>query len=124
MRNLRLLDQYRIQLGGPVIYDTHVGAFQIPSPGTNGLRVIASAALDWDHVSVSLPNRCPNWTEMEKVKRLFFLDHETAMQLHVPPSDHINFHPYCLHLWRPHFAEIPRPPAEMVGPVKAKENAR
>jgi hypothetical protein len=36
------------------------------------------------------------------------------MQLHVPVSDHINRHPYTLHLWRPHALEIPRPPAEFV----------
>jgi len=69
----------------------------------------------WDHVSVSRANRCPNWPEMEHVKRLFFQDTETAMQLHVPAADHINNHPYCLHLWRPHGVEIPRPPAIFVG---------
>jgi hypothetical protein len=51
---------------------------------------------------VSRRNRCPNWTEMEHVKRMFFGDNETAM------------HPWCLHLWRPQQAEIPRPPGIMV----------
>ena len=37
-----------------------------------------------------------------------------AMQLHVPPRDHVNIHPNCLHLWRPQFAMIPRPEAWMV----------
>lgn len=80
------------------------------------LRVIASSGEGWDHVSVSLPGRCPNWPEMEYVKRLFFKDSEAAMQLHVPPDDHINCHPNCLHLWRPLKGEIPRPPAILVGP--------
>lgn len=80
------------------------------------LKVIASSGGGWDHVSVSLPDRCPTWEEMEAVKRLFFREDETAMQLHVPATDHISFHPYCLHLWRPHDAAIPRPPAFMVGP--------
>jgi hypothetical protein len=90
--------------------------------GTNfkrALRVIASSGEGWDHVSVSLPERCPTWAEMEQVKRLFFRDDETAMQLHVPPTDHISIHPFCLHLWRPHGAEIPRPPGWMVGPSEA-----
>ena len=81
------------------------------------LRVVASWWFGWDHVSVSTKKRIPNWDEMEFVKRTFFRDDETAMQLHVPPSDHINCHPYCLHLWRPHGCDIPRPPAWMVGPV-------
>lgn len=83
------------------------------------LKVIASSGEGWDHVSVSLPDRCPTWAEMEQVKRLFFRDDETAMQLHVPPSDHVNCHPFCLHLWRPHDVEIPRPPSIMVGPSEA-----
>jgi hypothetical protein len=52
---------------------------------------------------------------MECVKRLFFSDEETAMQLHVPSTEHISTHPWCLHLWRPQHAEIPRPPFAMVG---------
>jgi len=70
--------------------------------------------LGWDHVSVSRTSRCPNWPEMEFVKRKFFEDNETAMQLHVAIADHINMHPYTLHLWRPHNAEIPMPPKDAV----------
>lgn len=79
-----------------------------------GLTIIASWRDGWDHVSVSRPDRCPTWEEMERVKRAFFLPDETAFQLHVPVSDHISIHPHCLHLWRPHELEIPRPPNWMV----------
>jgi hypothetical protein len=126
MRNLYLLDLYRetgpdvMRLWG-FVGDETCGMFHIPSPIDGGeLRVIASSGEGWDHVSVSRPNRCPNWPEMEHIKRLFFRDDETAMQLHVPPSDHISFHPYCLHMWRPHKAEIPRPPGWMVGPIEGE----
>lgn len=124
MRNLHLLDQYRdcsprviAHFGG--IGDETCGKFNVPSKidGQN-LQVVASSGMDWDHVSVSRTNRCPNWPEMEQIKHLFFKDDETAMQLHVPPSDHINVHPYCLHIWRPHKGEIPRPPGFMVGPTR------
>jgi hypothetical protein len=37
------------------------GAFRVPG----GLRVIASDGEGWDHVSVSLPDRCPTWEEMK-----------------------------------------------------------
>jgi len=79
------------------------------------LRVLASNGEGWDHVSVSLADRTPTWAEMEFVKRLFFEEDEVAMQLHVPPKDHVNNHPFCLHLWRPHGGVIPRPPASLVG---------
>jgi len=80
------------------------------------LAVIASDGDGWDHVSVSHRARCPKWDEMEYVKRLFFKDDEAAMQLHVPPIDHINCCKNCLHLWRPQNHEIPRPPEIMVAP--------
>ncbi len=78
------------------------------------LRVIASWGAGWDHVSISRVDRIPTWREMEQTKRLFFRDNETAMQLHVPPVDHINNNPHVLHLWRPHKGAIPRPPRFMV----------
>lgn len=90
------------------------GAFMMPADTDDFLRVIASNAGGWDHVSVSLAKRCPTWAEMERVKRLFFKPEEMAMQLHVPVEAHINFHNFCLHLWRPHKGEIPRPPGWMV----------
>ena len=120
MRNLHLLDAYRRTDPAVVdhygnVGDDKVGMFELPSPIDKAiLRVIASSGEGWDHVSVSRRNRCPNWTEMEYVKRLFFREDETAMQLHVPPSDHISVHPYCLHLWRPLNAKIPLPPRDMV----------
>lgn len=95
--------------------DETCGAFYLPSPIDGaGMGVIASSEKGWDHVSVSRKNRCPNWPEMEHVKRLFFRVEEAAMQLHVPEEDHINVHPYCLHIWRPQMEQIPMPPSFMV----------
>jgi hypothetical protein len=95
--------------------DGTCGAFTFKSPVDRAeMKVIASCEGDWDHVSVSRNNRCPNWTEMEAVKRYFFNDDETAVQFHVPATDHINCHPACLHLWR-FQGEFPRPPSIMVG---------
>ena len=104
---LELLDKFGICLRGDG------GAFKIKF-GKKTLRVIASIGGDWDHVSVSLSHRCPTWQEMDYVKRIFFRDDETVMQLHVPPADHVNYHNYCLHMWRPQKDEIPRPPSWMV----------
>lgn len=119
MRNLRLLDQYRDVITARRIYghpgDHGTGCFRVPSPIDRAeLAIVASDGSGWEHVSVSRANRCPNWPEMEHIKRLFFKDEETVMQLHVPTSEHINKHPHCLHLWRPVQAEIPRPPGWMV----------
>lgn len=130
MRDLRLLDQFRLTDKTTVGYfgwigDGKNGAFEVPSPIDGGaLRVVASDGAGWEHVSVSRRNRCPNWPEMSHIKKLFFRDDETVMQLHVPVSDHVNDHPHCLHLWRPLSAEIPRPPSWMVGGVSKREAER
>lgn len=103
--------------------DHEAGIFIIPLDDPHDcLRVIASVGAGWEHVSVSLVDRCPTWDEMERIKRMFFRKDETAFQLHVPPSDHISYHPYCLHIWRPIDGKIPMPPAWMVGP-KVKHGA-
>jgi hypothetical protein len=112
-RKLHTLDAYRRPLHGEMGDET-CGAFTIPSPVMGTLSVVASAGLGWDHVSVSTPNRLPTWTEMEHVKRLFWKPDAVVMQLHVAEKDHINLHPYCLHLWRPHSEPVPLPPKEMV----------
>jgi hypothetical protein len=83
-------------------------------PEKTEIHIIATTGDGWDHVSVSCQLRTPTWDEMEQVKRLFFKLHETAMQLHVPPHEHVNCHPHTLHLWRPIDVVIPRPPEHMV----------
>jgi hypothetical protein len=120
MRDLRAFDAFRdtspeaIRFFSGTVGDGSRGRFLMRGPYGTVLAVIATTDGDWDHVSVSTPYRCPIWEEMEWVKRQFFGEHETAMQLHVPPADHINRHPYCLHMWRPQHRAIPRPPREMV----------
>ena len=125
MRNLHELDRFRDKSGeaamAAVTYDfvanaPNMGCFWIPSPVQKiKLYVLASTGMGWDHVSVSHQKRIPQWTEMEYIKRLFFYNNETVMQLHVPVSDHISYHDRCLHLWRPQDVEIPRPSNALVG---------
>jgi hypothetical protein len=96
--------------------DGNNGLFFIPSPkGSYELKVIASDGMDWDHVSVSLRNRCPNWQEMSFVKDLFFEPEETVVQFHPKASEYVNNHPYCLHLWRWQLGEHLLPPSILTG---------
>jgi hypothetical protein len=97
------------------------GAFVLMGPCGTELRIIANDADpqltdNWEHVSVSTARRCPNWIEMCFVKELFWQDEELVIQFHVPRSQHINNHPYVLHLWRDVTNPHPRmPPAYTVG---------
>lgn len=104
-------ERYR-KLGEP----NHSGAFVIPFISRNlSLIAIASNELEWEHVSVSLKNRCPNWPEMCQVKDLFWDEEDCVMQLHPIKSGYVNNMPYCLHLWRPINDIIPVPPKILVG---------
>lgn len=64
----------------------------------------------WDHVSVSFRNRVPTWEEMCKVKEMFFYPGECCVQYHPAKEDYVNRHAYCLHIWRPQKADMPKPP--------------
>lgn len=89
------------------------GAFKIPFKGRE-LYVIASHGGGWEHVSVSLTNRCPNWNEMCFIKDMFFNEEELVVQFHPPKSKYINVNPYVLHLWRPIDHIITMPPEKFV----------
>jgi hypothetical protein len=110
---------------GPYASPAHAayGAFKITGPCGATLIIIASDGSDlkekWQHVSVSIQRRPPNWQEMCFVKSLFWDDDELVIQFHPPLKDYVNCHPNCLHLWKPPF-DVALPPSILVGP-KLKE---
>ncbi len=118
--SFKVPNQYRITRGqmASTADDGNNGAFFVRGPNrkeTCPLMVIATDGMGWEHVSVSLPGRCPTWAEMCFIKGLFWDDDDCVMQLHPPKSDWVNNHSYCLHLWRPVDQDIPRPMSELVG---------
>ncbi len=89
------------------------GAFYIPFESYK-LKCIASDGMDWEHVSVSLSHRCPNWKEMCFIKNLFWDDEDIIIQYHPPKSQYVNNYPHCLHLWKPKKEKISLPPTILV----------
>ena len=83
---------------------------------SDGLMVIVSWGMGWDHVSVSRKNRCPDWDEMCRVKNIFWGPEECVVQYHPAKSEYKNFHRFCLHLWKPQGVELPTPQSIMVAP--------
>jgi hypothetical protein len=72
----------------------------------NGLAVIASVGLEsdgqrWLHVSLSRKSRLPSYDDITLVKRLFVGKDRKAIMILPAENEHINIHPYCLHLWSP-----------------------
>ena len=121
----QFLERYRVT-GGPMQSDISSGfngAFFIPLKSGETVQVVCSNGGGWDHVSVSLLERCPTWDEMCEVKDLFWSEHEAVIQIHPPRQQYINNHPFCLHLWRPQTQPIPTPPMYMVGILTAKAPA-
>ena len=117
------LEKYRVttgKIGSDSSYGNN-GCFQIPHPnkfrkGNPGFfTVIISDQCSWEHVSVSLPHRCPTWDEMCHIKSVFFKPEECVVQYHPREQDYVNCHRYCLHMWKPLEAELPIPPSIFVG---------
>jgi len=110
------IEKFRVTYGrfGSTKFDGFNGFFFIPYAGEI-LKVMMSDMMGWDHVSVSYENRIPGWKELHWVKRLFWDDEETVIQIHPPESRYINRCEYCLHLWRNQNQEIELPPREMIG---------
>ena len=102
-------------------YDNHaLGRFRLLTPSNRLMTIVASDGLGWEHVSVSLRDRCPTWEEMCWVKDLFWDEEEVVIQYHPTKSQQVNFHPYCLHLWKPTSQRLPMPDPELVGPLTGK----
>ena len=89
------------------------GAFSIPFE-SHTLKILASDGMEWEHVSVSLQNRTPNWREMCFIKNLFWDPEDLVVQYHPPESEYVNDHDHVLHLWRPTKGDIMRPPKILV----------
>jgi hypothetical protein len=100
------------------------GLYLIPGPKKHKLVVIFTSAYNdpWEHASISTyrKKRTPAWEEMCFIKNLFWKKDEMCIQYHPTENDYVNCHSYTLHIWRHKNIEIPKPPAEMVGPKKFK----
>jgi hypothetical protein len=97
------------------------GKFRLIGPNGAEMIIVSSDGYDpivrgWEHVSVSLTNRAPNWREMSFVKDLFWDENETVVQFHPRSDQYVNYHPHCLHLWKNCKFEFVLPPTLLVGP--------
>lgn len=96
-------------------YSTN-GWFERFYHGVN-LRIMSTSGQysEWEHVSVSTKNRCPNWEEMCLVKNMFWGEEEVVVQFHPKKSKYVNNHEFCLHLWKRRDREFETPPEIFVG---------
>lgn len=112
---MKVPEKYRIISGGLATDSSYGnnGFFLVPFESFV-LRVQASNGLSWDHVSISLANRIPNWREMCFIKDMFFDPEDCVVQYHPPKNNYVNIHNNCLHLWKPQNEKLPIPPIELV----------
>ena len=125
------LSRGRVRTGAYASDDSYglCGAYRVTGPAGATLTIMASdakgpEAQGWEHVSVSLPGRCPNWPEMCFVKALFWTEEETVVQFHPPDSVYISNHPYTLHMWRDTVGDHRLPPSIFVGYKELGELSR
>lgn len=74
----------------------------------------------WEHVSVTVlssagpkgnsGSRMPSWSEMMRIKEMFWEEEDVCVQYAPKASEYLNIHPNVLHWWRPLDDEMPTPP--------------
>ena len=116
------VERGRVVSGGYLasLHGDDYGFFHLRTNDGAALGVMVSSGdetIRWEHVSVSTRTRCPTWAEMAWVKSLFWEDEEVVIQYHPSKSQYVNYHPYCLHMYRPLDLVIPCPPTITVGEV-------
>jgi hypothetical protein len=66
-----------------------------------GRIIITNAPADdveWLHASISWADHLPTYEELVSLHRAVW-PNGWAYQVFAPPADHVNIHPYALHLW-------------------------
>jgi hypothetical protein len=69
-----------------------------------GVTIIVSGGVEqdgrrWIHLSLAHPSRIPTWSELVAAKEIFIGRDAHAVQVIPPRAQHVNLHPYCLHLF-------------------------
>jgi hypothetical protein len=57
---------------------------------------------EWRHASISRSDKMPTYDDLQLLHQTAFRNDAgagPAYQCFVPPADHVNIHPRCLHLW-------------------------
>lgn len=103
-RKSRIPDELLIMPAGWRLYRPTVVVKSKAYISAGGLRVIVTESTYddgrwWRHVSVSLSNRLPTWSELREVKDLFVGRNRKAIQVFPPQNEYVSVHPYVLHLW-------------------------
>lgn len=110
-------NRWRIRSGQLASDDTAGwnGDFLVPLEGEYW-RVRLSDGWGWRHLSVSNAQKkvLPPWNVMCRLKEAFFGDDSWVVQFHPAKSDHVNDHPFVLHLWEPLEDKLPQPPVILV----------
>jgi hypothetical protein len=70
----------------------------------NGLRALVSVLIEqderrWLHVSIARADRVPDYRDLTRAKAALIGRHRKAVQVFPSEAEHVNHHPYTLHLW-------------------------
>lgn len=60
---------------------------------------VESDRLRWLHASIARPASMPTYADMVFLHKHGIGSDRKAFQVFAPSSEHVNIHPYCLHLW-------------------------
>lgn len=126
-------EKHRVKEGGNMAttaLDGNNGLFLIPMSIKKGdntkynyyLSVIATAAQGWENVLITIMNkdgkltpRSASLEEMDFIKAIFWGNDECVLQYFPATADDMKLPGFCVALWKPNFAAVPKPPKDFKG---------
>ncbi len=68
----------------------------------------------WEHafLDLELLKRTPTWGEMNILKKFYWENTESVIQIHPKRSEYVNWNEYRLHLWKLHNTDFELPPIQ------------
>jgi hypothetical protein len=69
------------------------------APAMPVVRVQRMDGHDWIHASIAHADELPSYDELVQLKQAVWGDVGFAYQVFAAAADHVNHHPYALHLW-------------------------
>jgi hypothetical protein len=76
-----------------------VGLNQAQQESYGECGVLISIDMGRWHMSISHPKRYPSWDEIKGARYKFLPTHIHVAMILPPPSEYVNLHPNCFHLW-------------------------
>lgn len=80
--------------------------YKLPNGCRVGVSAFAHDGHIWIHASISRRDRVPSYDDLCMLKNVVFGPNRICAQVFECEKNHVNIHPFCLHLWGPNMESV------------------